>query len=101
MYCGPLYCRFFDLLEIQEILLACKVIVIIYIIPIRIFFLSGYVDDLFEDLLFRRELHGTFAEAYEARRRDDKRRPPPLSHSTPRRPKEDVIQSHVSRFQRE
>ena len=67
MYCGPLYCRFFDLLEIQEILLACKVIVIIYIIPIRIFFLSGYVDDLFEDLLFRRELHGTFAEAYEAR----------------------------------
>ena len=51
------------------------------------FFLSGYVDDLFEDLLSRRELHGTFAEAYEARRRDDKRRPPPLSHSTPRDPK--------------
>ena len=63
--------------------------------------LSGYVDDLLEDLLFRRELHGTFAEAYEARLRDDKRRPPPLSHSTPRRPKEDGIQSHVSRFQRE
>jgi hypothetical protein len=41
---------------------------------------SGYVDDLFEDLLFRRELHGTFTEAYEARRRDDKRRPPSLWH---------------------
>lgn len=58
----------------------------------------GYVQDLFEDLLFRRERLGSYSEAAQERKNTYKQRPLPLSYSTPHRPKDEIVQSHRSRF---
>ncbi|XP_063400258.1 uncharacterized protein LOC134684878 [Mytilus trossulus] len=54
----------------------------------------GYVQELFQDLLFRRERLKSYSEAIAERRRDDKVRPLPLSHSKPHPPKADIFDNH-------
>ncbi|VDI24996.1 Hypothetical predicted protein [Mytilus galloprovincialis] len=57
---------------------------------------EGYVQELFKDLLFRKKRLMSFSEVIEERRRDDKVRPPPLSHSKTHLPKTDIVDSHTS-----
>ena len=56
------------------------------------------MDELFEDLIFRREAHNTFAEARAARAMGEKQRPLPLAQMEPGASKEDIVAAHRSRF---
>nr|XP_022300078.1 uncharacterized protein LOC111108462 [Crassostrea virginica] len=58
----------------------------------------NYVDELFEDLIFRREAHNTFVEARASRTMGEKQRPIPLAQMEPRARKEDNVAAHRSRF---
>lgn len=57
-----------------------------------------YIDELFEDLINRRETNITFAEARHANDIEGKDRPLPLAQSTPRPNKIDIVEAHRSRF---
>lgn len=59
----------------------------------------GYVDDLMEELLLHREVQNSFSKAFNYLRWD-KKRPVPLSQSTPHRPKADIIRDQIRRFNR-
>lgn len=57
----------------------------------------SYVDELMEEVLLHREVHRTYAQARRFRSLE-KARPGPLTSSTPKRPKEDIISGHIRRF---
>ncbi|CAG2238455.1 unnamed protein product [Mytilus edulis] len=52
---------------------------------------EGYVQELFEDLLFRKKRLMSFSEVIGERRRDDKVRPPPLYHKIKEKFEEEFI----------
>ncbi|KAJ8311197.1 hypothetical protein KUTeg_011260 [Tegillarca granosa] len=60
---------------------------------------KGYVEDLMEELLLHREVQNSFSKAFNYLRWD-KKRPVPLSQSTPHRPKADIIRDQIRRFNR-
>lgn len=57
-----------------------------------------YIDDLFDELLVRREMYTSYSEAFEARQREDKVRPVPLTRAISRQPKNEIVDRHISRF---
>lgn len=61
-------------------------------------FISDYVDDLMEDLVFRREVNYSYTKAKKNCLVRD--RPPPLSADAEKTPKSDIVQRHVHRFNR-
>ncbi|KAL3882435.1 hypothetical protein ACJMK2_028774, partial [Sinanodonta woodiana] len=47
----------------------------------------SYIDDLFDELLIRREMYTSYSEAFDAKQREDKVRPAPLAQAMPRQSK--------------
>ncbi|VDI01120.1 Hypothetical predicted protein [Mytilus galloprovincialis] len=58
--------------------------------------INTYVQEIFEDLLFRKKRLMSFSEVIGKRRSDDKVRPPPLYHSKTHLPKTNIVDSHTS-----
>ena len=61
-------------------------------------FIADYVSELFEDLVFRREVNNSFPEARQNNALGKKDRPLPIAQSTPHAAKRDIVQAHRSRF---
>ncbi|KAL3890116.1 hypothetical protein ACJMK2_002409 [Sinanodonta woodiana] len=59
---------------------------------------SCYIDDLFDELLIRREMYTSYSEAFDAKQREDKVRPAPLAQALPRQSKNEIVNRHISRF---
>lgn len=62
------------------------------------FLFTDYIDELFEELVFRREVHSSFAEARAANALENRHRPVPVAQMEQRARKEDIVASHRSRF---
>ncbi|XP_062582679.1 uncharacterized protein LOC134252712 [Saccostrea cucullata] len=58
----------------------------------------NYVNELFEDLIFRREVHNSYGEARAAKAINEKERPRPIAQMEGRARKEDIVATHRSRF---
>lgn len=58
----------------------------------------NYIDELFEELIFRREVHSSFAEARAANALENRHRPVPVAQMEQRARKENIVASHRSRF---
>lgn len=62
------------------------------------FLFTDYIDELFEELIFRREVHSSFAEARAANALENRHRPFPVARMKQRAKKEDIVASHRSIF---
>lgn len=62
--------------------------------------ISDYIDDLFEDLILRREVNTSFTEARQRMEIEGRERPVPLAEDGPRAEKCDIVAAHRSRFNR-
>lgn len=59
---------------------------------------SIYIYELFEELIFIREVHSSFAEARAANALENRHRPVPVAQMDQRVRKEDIVASHRSRL---
>lgn len=55
---------------------------------------TDYINQLFEELVFRREVHSSFTEAPAADNLDNRHKPVPIARMEQRSRKEDIVASH-------
>lgn len=58
------------------------------------FLFTDYIDELFEELIFRREVHSSIAEARAVNALENRHRPVPVAQMEQRARKEDIVTFH-------
>ena len=67
----------------------------------KIYIFLGYVDDLMAELLLQREVNLSYKRALSLAALENQHQPLPIAETAgQRRPKLDVINAHISRFNR-